>query len=321
MLTRIQQMLDSELKDLDLLLRSMLKSRVPLLNIILDYLLKTKGKQIRPVLVFLSARIFGPTNTTSIVAATMIELLHTATLVHDDVVDEADTRRGFPSIFAKWKTKVAILTGDFMLSKGLLVAIQNNELELLRMMSESVEEMSEGELIQLERSKRLNITEQIYYDIISKKTATLIKTACAAGCYSVTRDPAMVAKAAEMGHHIGMAFQIKDDLLDLGTDDIGKPKTNDIRENKLTLPLIYTLDNSSLYERILIKGNLRLRSKSENGIQYIIDKITEKKGIAYSQLKMQEHAIKAMEILQEFPQNEYTQAMKEVIEFTVERKS
>jgi octaprenyl-diphosphate synthase len=281
--------------------------------------LKTKGKQIRPTIVILCAKMCGDSNPSTITAATMVEILHTATLLHDDVIDDADTRRGFASVYAKWKSKIAILIGDFMLARGLLIAINNNEVELLRMMSESVKNMSEGELLQLEKTKRLNITEEKYYEIISKKTATLIKTSCKAGVHSSTKDPFLIDSAAEFGHHIGMAFQIKDDLLDLGTDEIGKPRTNDIRENKMTLPLIYTLDNSSLYERIKIKGNLRLRSKNTKAIEYIINTIHRSGGIEYATKKMNEHADQAREILNRFPENKYRNALREIVDFTINR--
>jgi octaprenyl-diphosphate synthase len=320
MLDQIQSLVKSELDQLNALLKSELDSKIPLLNVITDYVLKTKGKQIRPIIVLLTAKIFGETTRSTIIAGTMIELLHTATLVHDDVVDESETRRGFASIFAKWKTKTAVLLGDFMLSRGLLVSIENNEIELLRMMSESVKEMSEGELLQLEKSKRLNIDEKKYFEIISKKTATLIKTSCKAGCYSVTRESPMVDLAAEMGYHIGMAFQIKDDLLDLSLNDIGKPRTNDIRESKMTLPLIYTLGKVSAYERIKIKGNMRLRSTNNNAIQYIVDTIHNNGGIDYSVQTMNDHADAARNILSKFPQNQYNQAMRDIIDFTINRK-
>jgi octaprenyl-diphosphate synthase len=321
MLDRIQRLIKEELILLDESLKKELHSSIPLLNLIIDYVLKSKGKQIRPTIVILSAKMCGQSNPSTIIAASMIELLHTATLIHDDVIDEADTRRGFKSIYSKWKSKIAILIGDYMLSRGLLIAINNDEIELLRMMSESVKDMSEGELLQLEKTKRLNIDEEKYYEIISKKTATLIKTSCKAGVSSTTKDPNLIQLAADLGYHIGMAFQIKDDLLDLGTDDIGKPRTNDIRENKMTLPLIYTLDHSSLYERVKIKGNLRFRSSNPKGIQFILDSIHRSGGIEYATQKMNEHANKAHAALAQFPENTYRKALEEIIEFTIKRKN
>ncbi len=321
MLTKIQLLIKPELDQLNENLKNELKTNVTLLNIIVNHVLKAKGKQIRPTLVILCARIFGVANSSTITAATMIELLHTATLVHDDVVDEAETRRGIASVFSKWKSKTAVLVGDFMLSKGLLIALRNEEIELLNMMSDSVQEMSEGELLQLEKVKRLNITEANYYEIISKKTATLIQTSCMAGCFSVSKDKELTNLAGKMGHHIGMAFQIKDDLLDLGKDDIGKPLTNDIRENKMTLPLIYTLDHVSLWERIKIKGNLRLRSQNSKGIDYIMNAIYSSGGIAYSEEKMKFHSDEAKKILANFPKNEFSEALFSLIEFTIQRKS
>lgn len=321
MLDKIQGLIKEELILLDQRLKSELHSQIPLLNLVIDYVLKTKGKQIRPTIVILSAKMCGKSNPSTIYAASMIELLHTATLIHDDVIDDSDMRRGFASVFSKWKGKIAILIGDYMLARGLLIAINNDEIELLRMMSESVKEMSEGELLQLEKTKRLNIDEEKYYEIISKKTATLIKTSCKAGVSSTTKDQKLIHLSAELGYHIGMAFQIKDDLLDLGTDDIGKPRTNDIRENKMTLPLIYTLDHSSLYERIKIKGNLRLRSSNPKAIQYILNAIHQSGGIEYATKKMNEHADLARKALSQFPQNEYRQALGDIIDFTIKRRS
>lgn len=321
MLDKIQGLIKEELLLLDTSLKRELDSSIPLLNLVIDYVLKSKGKQVRPTIVILCAKMCGKSTPSTIIAASMVELLHTATLIHDDVIDESETRRGFASIYSKWKSKIAILIGDYMLSRGLLIAINNDEIELLRMMSESVKDMSEGELLQLEKTKRLNIDEEKYYEIISKKTATLIKTSCKAGVSSTTKDQNLIQLASELGFHIGMAFQIKDDLLDLSTDDIGKPRTNDIRENKMTLPLIYTLDHSNLYERIKIKGNLRLRSSNPKGIQYILDSIHRSGGIEYANLKMNEHANLAREVLSQFPENVYRRALEDIIEFTIRRKS
>lgn len=321
MMQDVHNLLREEMSQLEKHLQGELKSNIPLLNIVIDYVLKTKGKQFRPALVFLSAKMCGDSNPSTIRAAAMIEILHTATLIHDDVIDEADTRRGFASVYARWKSKIAVLIGDYMLSRGLLIAIHHQEINLLRMMSESVQEMSEGELLQLEKTKRLNINEQQYYDIISKKTASLIKTSCKAGVSSTTDEPQLIEAAAQLGHHIGMAFQIKDDLLDLGTDDTGKPRTHDIRENKLTLPLIYTLDKVSLYERIKIKGNLRLRSSNQKAIDYILQSVTQNGGIAYAENKMNEHIEKAKSYLHYFPENIYRQTLEDLIGYTISRKN
>jgi len=316
----INALIKPELEALHLRMKREMRSDVALLNLITDYLLKSKGKQMRPMLVFLSAKICGNTTDATIVAATMIELLHTATLVHDDVVDEADTRRGLLSINAKWKNKAAVLLGDFMLSRGLLISLESNQYELLQIMSNAVKEMSEGELLQIDKAMKLDIDEDVYYDIISKKTASLIKTACLAGCHSVSDDKNMQEKMAEIGYNIGMAFQIKDDLMDLGKDAIGKPLAIDIKEQKMTLPLIYTLRNVSFIEKTKLIALIRFRNTNKNSIQTIIEAIYNNGGIAYSEKKMYEFANKAKDILSSFEENQYREALMSLIDYTVSRK-
>lgn len=317
---QINSLIQPELDALQLRMKSEMKSEIGLLNLITDYLLKSKGKQMRPMLVFLSAKICGQSNDKTIVAATMIELLHTATLVHDDVVDEAETRRGFLSINAKWKNKAAVLLGDFMLSRGLLISLENNQYELLQIMSAAVKEMSEGELLQIEKAMKLDITEAVYYDIISKKTASLIKTACLAGCHSVTEDKNTHHLMAEIGQNIGMAFQIKDDLLDLGKDDIGKPLAIDIKEQKMTLPLIYTLENISFIEKTKLLAYIRFRNTSKSAIATIVEAIEKNGGITYAEQKMNLYIDKAKELLMTLPENQYRDAMSALIDYVVTRK-
>ena len=316
----INELIKEDLNALHARMKRELKSDIPLLNLITDYLLKTKGKQLRPMLVFLSARLQAPSNDATIVAATMIELLHTATLVHDDVVDEAETRRGFLSINAKWKNKAAVLLGDFMLSRGLLISLENNQYELLQIMSNAVKEMSEGELLQIEKAMKLDITEEVYYEIISKKTASLIKTACLAGSHSVSTDASKNQLLADIGYKIGMAFQIKDDLLDLGKDEIGKPLAIDIKDQKITLPLIYTFKKLSWMAKTKLMFLIRFRNKNASSIQNIISIIEKNGGLQYAEELMLTYASEAKALLNQFEDTIYRQAFLALIDFTVHRK-
>ncbi len=317
---QINHLIQDDINALNTRIKAELKSDIPLLNLITDYLLKSKGKQIRPMLVFLSARMQAPSNESTIIAATMIELLHTATLVHDDVVDEAETRRGFLSINAKWKNKAAVLLGDYILSRGLLLSLDNNQFQLLQIVSNAVKEMSEGELLQIEKAMKLDITEDIYYNIISKKTASLIKTACLAGSHSVTNDADKNKLLGEIGLNIGMAFQIKDDLLDLGKDEIGKPLAIDIKDQKMTLPLIHTIQNSTWWVKTKLLMSIRFRRKNPATIQKIITTIERNGGLEYAEKRMLEYANKAKELLMNFEDNIYRQAFLFLIDFTVQRK-
>lgn len=319
-LEQINHLIKDDLHALQARMKSELKSDIPLLNLITDYLLKTKGKQMRPMLVFLSARMQSPSTEATIIAATMIELLHTATLVHDDVVDEAETRRGFLSINAKWKNKAAVLLGDYMLSRGLLLSLENNQYQLLQIMSSAVKEMSEGELLQIEKAMKLDITEEVYYEIISKKTASLIKTACLAGSHSVCNDAEKNRLLGEIGYNIGMAFQIKDDLLDLGKDEIGKPLAIDIKDQKMTLPLIHTLQKASWWTKTKLMTAIRFKRKNPETIRQIITTIENNGGLLYAEKRMNEYANKAKDLLLSFEDNIYRQAFLALIDFTVERK-
>lgn len=316
----INTLIKPEIEQLHHRMKAELRSNIPLLDLITNYLLKTKGKQIRPMLVYLSAKLCGGSNEATTVAATMIELLHTATLVHDDVVDEAETRRGFLSINAKWKNKAAVLLGDFMLARGLLISLESKQYELLEIMSNAVKEMSEGELLQIEKAMKLDITEEVYYDIISKKTASLIKTACLAGAHSVTQDISKQDALAKIGHHIGMAFQMKDDLLDLGKDEIGKPLANDIRDQKMTLPLIHILNKVEWIEKLKLLFIIRFRNKKKSSIQTIIDAIEKNNGLKYAELRIKHHIEEAKELLMTFEDNIYRTALLSLIDYTLERK-
>jgi octaprenyl-diphosphate synthase len=311
--------LAAELKEFDKTFNDAVKSHIPLLDIIMQYVAKRKGKQLRPIFVLLSAKLCGTINETSYRAAALIELLHTATLVHDDVVDDAETRRGFFSINAIWKNKIAVLVGDYLLSKGLLLSLNNGDFTILQILSEAVKEMSEGELLQLEKSRKLDITEDVYYTIIKAKTASLISNACAAGAYSSSKDKELSEQCKQLGENIGMAFQIKDDLFDYGTDDIGKPSGNDIKEKKVTLPLIYTMLHCDSTTKSKIKYVLKNKNKDKKDIQWVIDTVIKNGGVTYAQHKMQEFIDNAYHILNLWPDSETKNVFKNLIDYTITR--
>lgn len=275
-----------ELAEFELHFKEAVKSKVPLLDRIMQYIVKRKGKQMRPMFVLLCARLGGEINESTYRAASLVELLHTATLVHDDVVDEADERRGFFSINALWKNKIAVLVGDYLLSKGLLLSLDNNDFKVLQILSEAVKKMSEGELLQIEKARNLNIKESIYYDIIKGKTASLLASACAAGAYTTFTDTESVDKLKAFGENVGMAFQIKDDLFDYGTQNVGKPTGNDIKEKKMTLPLIYTLNNCDASTRKKIIYIVKNNNTDKLKVQYVIDEVYKCGGINYATKKM-----------------------------------
>lgn len=291
-----------------------------ILDRIIRYLLRQKGKEIRPTLVFMSARMFGEIDRKSYIAATMIELLHTATLIHDDVVDEADKRRGFLSINKLWKNKAGVLLGDFLLSKGLLIALDNEEYGMLQILSNAVKEMSEGELRQLKTAKLFNMTEERYFQIISEKTASLISSCCECGASAATEDPQIAKSMREVGLNIGIAFQIKDDLFDYGIDDVGKPKRNDIQERKVTLPLIKALDKSSSFETLKIRRLMRKRKKSDRDIKNIVEFVHEKDGLEEAQKSMNQYADKALEQLRRMPVKQGLNDFEDLIYFIINRK-
>jgi octaprenyl-diphosphate synthase len=298
-----------------------MKSSVPLLNKITAYIVKRKGKQIRPLFVFLSAKAVGEINDSSYRAAALIELLHTATLVHDDVVDDSNERRGFFSVNALWKNKIAVLIGDFLLSKGLLLSLDNDDFHLLKIVSTAVREMSEGELLQIEKARRLDISEDIYFEIIRQKTATLVGACCAAGAASVTQDKETIRKMHAFGIQTGMCFQIKDDLFDYGSgEDIGKPTGIDIKEKKMTLPLIYALAKSGWTEKRKIINIVKNHSEDPEKVQQVIRFVFDKGGIPYAEKIMHQYKDKALSLLHEFPETPSRAALEQLVVYTTERK-
>jgi len=297
-----------------------MKSTVPLLDRITHYIYKSKGKQMRPMFVFFSAKLCGGITESTHRAAALVELLHTATLVHDDVVDDAYERRGFLSINAVWKNKIAVLVGDFLLAKGLLLSVENNEHRVLKIVSDAVQHMSEGELLQIEKVRRLDIVESVYYDIIRQKTASLIASCCASGAASANASEELIEKMRLFGEYIGMAFQIKDDLLDFGYDDIGKPKGIDIKEKKITLPLIYALNNTDTKKKRYIINLVKNHNEEADAVQEVIDFVRTTGGLNYAEEKMFDFQRKAFELISEFPENESRSSLEELVRFTTERK-
>ena len=304
----------------ELRFRDSMKSSVPLLDKITYYIVKRKGKQIRPMFVFLSAGICGGITESTYRAASLIELLHTATLVHDDVVDDSNERRGFFSINALWKNKIAVLVGDYLLSRGLLLSVDHGEFDILRIVSHSVREMSEGELLQIAKARRLDIQEDVYFDIIRKKTATLIASCCASGAASAGCTPEQVETMRQIGEYIGIAFQIKDDLFDYESSSaIGKPTGIDIKERKMTLPLIYTLANCNSKDRSKIINIVKNHNTEPAKVEEVISMVKAGDGIRYAEDKMKDYRDKALEMLLQFPQNEYSRSFIELIRYTVDR--
>lgn len=299
--------------------KSSMQSSVPLLDRITHYIVKRKGKQIRPMFVFFSASICGGINDATHRGAALVELLHTATLVHDDVVDNSYQRRGFFSINALWKNKIAVLVGDFLLSKGLLLSIENNDFQLLKIVSEAVKQMSEGELLQVEKVRRMDIDEPIYYEVIRQKTASLIASCCACGAASAGADDATVEKMRLFGEKIGIAFQIKDDMFDFGTDDVGKPLGIDIKEKKVTLPLIYSLNQAESGERKRMISLVKNHNDDPKKIAEIIRFVNETGGLQYAETQMKKYQDEAFQILNTFPDSESRRALEQLVRFTTER--
>ncbi|WP_405609193.1 polyprenyl synthetase family protein [Polaribacter sp. Asnod1-A03] len=297
-------------------------SKVPLLNRITYYIVRRKGKQMRPMFVFLVAKMVsnGGFDERTYRGASVVELIHTATLVHDDVVDDSNRRRGFFSVNALWKNKIAVLVGDFLLSKGLLLSIDNEDFDLLKLISIAVREMSEGELLQIEKARKLDITENIYFDIIRQKTATLIAACCGIGAASVGANTDTVQQMRKFGEYIGIAFQIKDDLFDYTDDKIGKPTGIDIKEQKMTLPLIYALNNCTSKEKSWLINSVKKHNKNKKRVKEVIAFVKEKGGIEYTTLKMNNYKEKAIIILENFPESEYKSSLLTMIDYVVERK-
>jgi len=319
-MTISQSILHEELVIFEKKFKEAVKSQAPLLDRIMRFIVNRKGKQLRPMFVLLSAKLCGNINESTYRAASLVELLHTATLVHDDVVDESLERRGFFSTYALWKTKVSVLVGDYLFAKGLLLSLDHNDFRILQLLSNAVRQISEGELTQMEKSRFLNLSEEIYFEIIRNKTASLLASSCAAGAFSTSSDEVLTEKLGQFGEKVGMAFQIKDDLFDYGTEEIGKPTGNDLKEKKLTLPLIYTLntvDKSTRREIIYIIKN---QNRDKQKIKYVLDKVNEAGGIRYAEEKMNRYRDEALAILHEFDDNDVRKGLEELVRFTTDRK-
>ncbi|MBL7864811.1 MAG: polyprenyl synthetase family protein [Cyclobacteriaceae bacterium] len=315
----IKQPIAREMEEFEQKFRASMQTRVMLLDKIMNYIVKRKGKQMRPMFIFLSAGTCGKITESTFRAASLIELLHTASLVHDDVVDDANYRRGFFSVNALWKNKIAVLVGDFLLTRALMLSVENKEFDLLSIGTESVKEMSEGELLQMEKARRLDIREDVYFQIIKQKTASLIASCCAMGASSAGAEKEQVEKMKAFGLQIGMAFQIKDDLFDYGDDSIGKPLGIDIKEKKMTLPLIYALSKASWLEKRKMMGIIRSESDKPGKVREVIDFVRASGGIDHAKKAMDKFYQEALGILQEFPESEYRKSLTNLVRFTIER--
>jgi octaprenyl-diphosphate synthase len=319
-LKQIQAPIESEMVQFELKFRDFMKSKVKLLDHITHYIVKRKGKQMRPMFVFLTAGVCGGINDSTHRGAALIELLHTATLVHDDVVDDANYRRGFFSINALWKNKIAVLVGDYLLSRGLLLSVDNGDFHLLKIVSNAVKEMSEGELLQIAKARKLDITEEVYYTIIRQKTASLIASCCAVGASSTDSTPEVIDQMRAFGEKIGMAFQIKDDLFDYGADEIGKPVGIDIKEKKMTLPLIYALQKADWLEKKRIIYLIRNRSEEKKAVSEVIEFVKKSGGLSYAETVMKKYYQEALEILHSFADSAYKTSLVSLVSYTIERK-
>ena len=315
----IQAPIIEEMSSFEKKFRNSMKTNVMLLDQIMKYIIHRKGKQIRPMFVFLTAGTVGQIADSTYRGAALIELVHTASLVHDDVVDDSNYRRGFFSINALWKNKIAVLVGDFLLSKGLDLSLKHKDYNLMEIVNNAVKEMSEGELLQIEKARKLDITEEIYFDVIRKKTASLIASCCAVGAASTGADETMVEKARLLGEKIGMAFQIKDDLFDFGTDEIGKPTGIDIKEKKMTLPLIFALNNTGWFTKRKIINLIKNESDKPNKVLEVIDFVRSSGGIDYTKKIMQNFVNQAYDILDSFPESAHKNSLKNLVQFTIER--
>jgi octaprenyl-diphosphate synthase len=314
------KLIEEELKAFEIRFKEAVKSQAPLLDRIMRYIVKRKGKQLRPMFVLLSAKLCGEINESAYRAASLVELLHTATLVHDDVVDDSIERRGFFSVYALWKNKVSVLVGDYLLAKGLLLSLDNNDHKILHILSDAVRKMSEGELLQLEKARSLNLKEEIYYDIIRNKTASLLASACAAGAWSTCNNETIAERMRLFGEKTGMAFQIKDDLFDYTSENIGKPTGNDIKEKKLTLPLIYTLNKIDKETRRKIIYIVKNKNKDQEKVKWVIGKVEKAGGINYAIDKMNIYKKEALDILHQFPENDVRQGLEDLVLYVTDRK-
>ena len=321
---QIKEPIREEMELFEQKFRNSMSSKVALLNRITYYIVNRKGKQMRPMFVFLVAKMLSDDSKVSertYRGASVIELIHTATLVHDDVVDDSNKRRGFFSINALWKNKIAVLVGDYLLSKGLLLSIDNGDFDLLRIISVAVREMSEGELLQIEKARRLDIVEDVYYEIIRQKTATLIAACCAMGACSVQPEqPELIEKMRLFGEYIGMAFQIKDDLFDYTEDAIGKPTGIDIKEQKMTLPLIYVLNTCTEKEKQWLINSVKKYNKDKKRVKEVISFVKTHNGVEYAIAKMKEFQQKALNILNDFPASSYKEALTLMVNYVINRK-
>ncbi|HTX87952.1 MAG TPA: polyprenyl synthetase family protein [Bacteroidales bacterium] len=319
-LKEIQEPIAGPLRRFEDIFRDSMKSSVPLLDKITQYIIKRKGKQMRPMFVFLSAGVAGGIGERTYRAASLIELLHTATLVHDDVVDDSNLRRGFFSINALWKNKIAVLVGDYLLSKGLLLSLENEEVGLLKIVSNAVREMSEGELLQIEKARRMDIREEIYFEIIRKKTASLIASCCSCGAFSAGAETGVVEKMRLFGEKVGIAFQIKDDLFDYEAGNAtGKPHAIDIKEQKMTLPLIHALNRATRTDKRWLINTVKNHNSDRSRVAQLIEMVVSYEGITYAREKMTDYRGQALALLEEFPMNPFRHSLKELVIFTTER--
>ena len=318
---QIKAPIKDDLKRFEKVFRDAMRSRIPLLDKVTQYITKSKGKQMRPMFVLLSARIAGEINESTYRAATLIELLHTATLVHDDVVDDSNERRGFFSINALWKNKIAVLVGDYLLSQGMMLSLENNDFELLRIVSRAVKEMSEGELLQIEKARRLDVEEQVYFDIIQKKTASLIASCCAVGAASTGADKAMIERMHNFGTYVGIAFQIKDDIFDFeDSRQIGKPTGIDIKERKMTLPLIYLLNNSDKLQKRTIINLVKNHHDNPLKVKEVVEMARKSGGLEYADQRMHEYIDLALSQLEGLPQTPALESLKLLVDYSIHRK-
>ncbi len=315
-----QSILREELIVFEKEFKEAVKSQVPLLDRIMRFIVNRKGKQLRPMFVLLSAKLCGKINESTYRAASLVELLHTASLVHDDVVDESFERRGFFSTYALWKSKVSVLVGDYLFAKGMLLSLDHNDFRVLQILSKAVRQMSEGELSQMEKARSLNLDENTYYEIIRYKTASLLASACGAGAFSSSNDETLTEKLRMFGEKTGIAFQIKDDLFDYGSESVGKPTGNDIKEKKITLPLIYTINNADKPLRRELIYILKNQNKNPEKVQYVIKKVIEAGGIEYAIKMMNKYRDEALAILSEFEEGDARNGLEELVNFTTGRK-
>jgi|EP01136_Pigoraptor_vietnamica_P034928 octaprenyl-diphosphate synthase len=316
----VKQVIGQELDLFEKKFSESVKGSNPLLDRIMRFIIRRKGKQMRPMFVFLSAKIAGTIQDKTYRAASLIELLHTATLVHDDVVDNAMLRRGFFSINALWKNKIAVLVGDYLLAKGLLLSLEHDDYQILKITSRAVKEMSEGELLQMEKARKLDIKEDIYFEIIRAKTASLLSSACSAGAYSATDNIEVSEHFRLFGEKVGIAFQIKDDLFDYGQDNVGKPTGIDIKEKKMTLPLIYTLNNADDATKRKIIYIVKNQNTDRKKVEEVIDIVNKSGGIEYATQKMNAYKEEALALLKQYPQSPARDAMESLVNYAIDRK-